>query len=66
MFATVPAQLVGSAGVCILPEAASLNAANKRVANILKRPWKGGEAIATSDAAQEPAEQALRQGRWMR
>lgn len=61
MFATVPAQLVAVQAFASLPEAASLNAANKRVANILKKAVEGGEAIATSDAAQEPAEQALRQ-----
>ena len=44
----------------LLPEASSLNAANKRVANILRKATEGGETIAASAATQEPAEQALR------
>jgi glycyl-tRNA synthetase beta chain len=43
-----------------LPEATSLNAANKRVANILKKAVESNEAINTSNAPQEPAEVALR------
>ena len=58
--ATVPAQLAAVQAFSALPEAASLNAANKRVANILRKAAESNEAIAASDAAQEPAEQALR------
>jgi glycyl-tRNA synthetase beta chain len=43
-----------------LTEAESLNAANKRVANILKKAEEANETIAASGAAQEPAEAALR------
>jgi len=58
--ATLPAQLTAVRAFSALPEAASLNAANKRVANILRKAAESGEAIAASNAAQEPAEQALR------
>ena len=58
--ATVPAQLAAVQAFSALPEAASLNAANKRVANILRKAAESNEAIAASNAAQEPAEQALR------
>ena len=58
--ATLPAQLAAVQAFSALPEAASLNAANKRVANILRKATESGEAITASDAAQEPAEQALR------
>ena len=58
--ATVPAQLSAVQAFSNLPEAASLNAANKRVANILRKANESGEAIAASSATQEPAEQALR------
>ncbi len=58
--ATLPAQLAAVQAFSALPEAASLNAANKRVANILRKANEGGETIANSDAAQEPAELALR------
>ncbi len=61
VLATVPAQLAAVQAFASLPEAASLNAANKRVANILRKALDSGEAIAASDAPQEPAEQALRQ-----
>ena len=61
VLATVPAQLAAVQAFASLPEAASLNAANKRVANILKKAVDSGETIATSNAPQEPAEQALRQ-----
>lgn len=59
--ATVPAQLAAVQAFSALPEAASLNAANKRVANILKKAAESGEAIGavSSAIAQEPAEQAL-------
>ncbi|HNY46991.1 MAG TPA: glycine--tRNA ligase subunit beta [Casimicrobium sp.] len=59
--ATVPAQLAAVQAFSALPEAASLNAANKRVANILKKAAESGEAIGavSSTIAQEPAEQAL-------
>jgi glycyl-tRNA synthetase beta chain len=43
-----------------LPEAQSLSAANKRVANILKKAEDTEETIAANNAAQEPAEAALR------
>ncbi len=59
--ATVPAQLAAVQAFSELPEAASLNAANKRVANILKKAAESGETIGavSSAIAQEPAEQAL-------
>ena len=58
--ATLPSQLAAVKAFSALPESASLNAANKRVANILRKASEGGETIAASAAAQEPAEQALR------
>ncbi len=58
--ATVPAQLAAVQAFSALSEATSLNAANKRVANILRKAAESGETIAASNAAQEPAEQALR------
>ena len=58
--ATLPAQLAAVQAFAALPEAASLNAANKRVANILRKANESGEAIIASGATQEPAEQALR------
>ena len=58
--ATVPAQLAAVQAFAALTEAASLNAANKRVANILRKALDGGEPIAASNAPQEPAELALR------
>ncbi|MBL8309424.1 MAG: glycine--tRNA ligase subunit beta [Burkholderiales bacterium] len=61
VLASVPAQLAAVQAFASLPEAASLNAANKRVANILKKALDAGEAIAVSNAPQELAEQALRQ-----
>jgi len=59
-FATLPAQLAAVQSFAALPEAASLNAANKRVANILKKAAESNEMIAANGAAQEPAELALR------
>ncbi len=59
-FAIVPSQLAAVRAFAALPEAESLNAANKRVANILKKAEEAKEAIAASSAAQEPAEAALR------
>ncbi len=56
----VPGQLAAVREFSSLSEAASLNAANKRVANILRKAAESGETIAASDAAKEPAEQALR------
>ncbi len=58
--ATLPAQLSAVQAFSALPEATSLNAANKRVANILRKAAESGEAIAASNTAQEPAEQTLR------
>ena len=58
--ATLPAQLAAVQAFSALPEATSLNAANKRVANILRKAAESGEVIAASNATQEPAEQALR------
>ncbi len=58
--AILPAQLAAVQAFSALPEATSLNAASKRVANILRKAAESGEAIAASNAAQEPAEQALR------
>ncbi|MCX8098508.1 MAG: glycine--tRNA ligase subunit beta [Casimicrobiaceae bacterium] len=43
-----------------LPEAESLAAANKRVANILRKAQEAGEPIAATGAPRAPAEQALR------
>jgi glycyl-tRNA synthetase beta chain len=43
-----------------LPEAESLSAANKRVANILKKAEEAKEEIAANNAPQEPAEAELR------
>lgn len=59
--ATVPARLAAVQAFAALPEAASLNAANKRVANILKKAAESGETIGevSRAIAQEPAEQAL-------
>ncbi len=59
-FAIVPAQLAAVRAFAALPEAESLNAANKRVANILKKAEEAKETIAASNAPQEPAEAALR------
>jgi glycyl-tRNA synthetase beta chain len=56
----VPAQLAAVRAFAALPEAESLNAANKRVANILKKAEDAKEAIVASSATQEPAEAALR------
>ena len=58
--ASLPAQLAAVQAFSALPEATSLNAANKRVANILRKAAESGEAITASNATQEPAEQALR------
>jgi glycyl-tRNA synthetase beta chain len=58
--ATVPAQLAAVQSFAALPAATSLNAANKRVANILKKAVETNEAITASDAPQEPTEAALR------
>jgi glycyl-tRNA synthetase beta chain len=58
--ASVPAQLAAVQAFAELPEAASLNAANKRVANILRKAVESNESIAASTAAQEPAEAELR------
>jgi glycyl-tRNA synthetase beta chain len=58
--ATLPAQLAAVQGFGALPEAASLNAANKRVANILRKASEAGELIEASGAAKEPAEALLR------
>ena len=57
---TLPEQLAAVQAFAALPEAASLNAANKRVANILRKAEESGDAIAASNATQEPAEAALR------
>ena len=58
--AALPEQLAAVQEFATLPEATSLNAANKRVANILRKANESGEPISASDAAQEPAERALR------
>ena len=59
--ATLPAQLAAVQAFSALPEAASLSAANKRVANILRKAAESGELIGAVNSAieQEPAEQAL-------
>ena len=57
---SVPAQLAAVQAFASLPEAASLNAANKRVANILRKAVESNELIQASAAPQEDAEAALR------
>jgi glycyl-tRNA synthetase beta chain len=56
----LPARLAAVTAFSALPEAASLNAANKRVANILKKAEEAKEAIAANSAPQDPAEAELR------
>jgi glycyl-tRNA synthetase beta chain len=58
--AIVPAQLAAVKVFAAMPEAESLSAANKRVANILKKAEEAKEEIAANNAPQEPAEAALR------
>jgi glycyl-tRNA synthetase beta chain len=57
----IPLQLAAVRAFAALPEADSLAAANKRVANILKQAGAKGEAGRDADAKllQEPAERAL-------
>jgi glycyl-tRNA synthetase beta chain len=57
----VPTQLQAVREFLALPEAASLAAANKRVANILRQAMAKGESFAKADAAslREPAERKL-------
>ena len=57
----VPHQLAAVRAFSALPEAESLAAANKRVANILKQAEAKGESFADAEASrlQEPAERAL-------
>jgi glycyl-tRNA synthetase beta chain len=57
----VPVQLEAVKAFQALPEAESLAAANKRVANILKQAEAKGESLAgaTPDELKEPAEKAL-------
>ena len=57
----VPRQLAAVRAFASLPEAESLAAANKRVANILKQAEAKGESFinAESDKLKEPAEKAL-------
>jgi glycyl-tRNA synthetase beta chain len=57
----VPSQLQAVREFLTLPEAASLAAANKRVANILRQAAAKGESFAKADAdrLQEPAEREL-------
>ena len=57
----VPLQLEAVKAFQALPEAESLAAANKRVANILKQAEAKGESLAgaTPDGLKEPAERAL-------
>jgi glycyl-tRNA synthetase beta chain len=56
----LPGRLAAVKAFSALPEAMSLNAANKRVANILKKAEEAKEAIAANSAPQEPAEAELR------
>lgn len=56
----VPGRLTAVREFALLPEAESLSAANKRVANILKKAEEAKEEIAANNAPQEPAEAALR------
>ena len=57
----VPRQLAAVRAFASLPEAESLAAANKRVANILRQAAAKGEAFANADAKllQDPQERAL-------
>jgi glycyl-tRNA synthetase beta chain len=57
----VPRQLAAVRAFASLPEAASLAAANKRVANILKQAAGKGETVARAEAGklQDPAEREL-------
>ena len=57
----VPIQLAAVRAFASLPEAASLAAANKRVANILKQAEGKGETVAHAEAGklQDPAEREL-------
>jgi glycyl-tRNA synthetase beta chain len=57
----VPRQLAAVRAFTSLPEAASLAAANKRVANILKQAAGKGETVARAEAGklQDPAEREL-------
>jgi glycyl-tRNA synthetase beta chain len=57
----VPSQLAAVRAFAGLPEAASLAAANKRVANILKQAAAKGESFVNveADGFKEPAERAL-------
>ena len=56
----VPARLAAVREFASLSEAASLSAANKRVANILRKAEENQEDVSASNAAQEPAEVSLR------
>ena len=56
----LPARLAAVREFAKLPEAASLSAANKRVANILSKAEDAGELVAANDATRDPAEQKLR------
>ena len=60
-FAPIPAQLKAVREFMRLPEAESLTAANKRVANILRKAEESGEAFVNADVSsmQEPAEKLL-------
>jgi glycyl-tRNA synthetase beta chain len=57
----IPLQLAAVRAFAALPEAASLAAANKRVANILRQAEAKGEAVRDADEKllQDPAERAL-------
>ncbi len=57
----IPLQLAAVRAFAALPEAASLAAANKRVANILRQAEAKGEAVRDADEnlLQDPAERAL-------
>jgi glycyl-tRNA synthetase beta chain len=59
--ALIPRQLEAVRAFSTLPEAASLAAANKRIANILRQAESKGESFADADASalKEPAEIAL-------
>ena len=56
----VPKRLAAVRSFAVLPEAAALAAANKRVGNILRKEFiEAGEGTIISKLLQEPAEQAL-------
>ncbi|MBC7956713.1 MAG: glycine--tRNA ligase subunit beta, partial [Cytophagales bacterium] len=58
-WATIPKRLDAVRAFALLPEAAALAAANKRIGNILKKSEGAGEAKVSNALLKEPAEVAL-------